>query len=209
MPLVRLVATAAVALAACDDATPSDQDPTVYVGVLHDDDDGDQDSDVGDASLALAVQGNEIQVYACGDSPGESYPGWLVGTVRAGTQTALLEHDGWRLEVAWEADHARGRLVRPDGTTTRFTARPARDTVGSGLYATWSEGCMTGVIVDAAARAAGEPLVRGTWCNAAGTRRQVTPLRPLRFVGDHLTVHVQFDDGPRRLDVAPVRLSTR
>jgi hypothetical protein len=222
MILVRLAASASVLLlAACDDPSPPPpaEAPVVYVGVLHDEATGtgtdavDDDGDGGEASIALVVQGNLVLAYACGDAPSDAYPGWFSGKVHAGERTARLgqdEQEGWRLEATWTADQAKGTLRRPDGSHATWSATAARVAPPSGLYAAWSDGCMTGVIVDARPAAgvalADESLVRvrGTWCNAAGKRRQVTPLQPIRLVDDHLTVQVMLDDGPRRLDVAPV-----
>jgi hypothetical protein len=208
MSLLRIASTAALLVAACD-GPPSAAAPVVYVGVLHD---GDlDDATDGDASIALVVQGELVQAYACGDVPSEAYPGWFLGSAHAGGQSAQLAQEvrtGWQLEATWTDDRAQGTLMRPDGTRVTWTATAAHARPPSGLYAAWSEGCMTGVIVDAtAAVGASDPVVRGTWCNAAGERRQVTPLRPVRLVNDQLTVQVMLDEGPRRLEVSPVRLA--
>src|SRR5678815_673699 len=114
------------------------------------------------------------------------------GEPRAGAATAHLQQNvqaGWRVEATWAADRAEGTLQGPDGKVVTWSASPARGASPSGLYSAWSDGCMTGVIVDAR-NAASEPIVRGTWCNAAGARLQVTPLRPLRLIDDRLTVQV-------------------
>jgi hypothetical protein len=195
-----MAASAVFWLAACDGPPQSTEVPVVYVGALHE-----QDGDRG-ASIALVVQGDLVEAYACGEVPSERYPGWFSGEARADAASAYLQQnvqDSWRVEATWTADRAEGTLQGPDGHLVTWSASAARGAAPSGLYTAWSDGCMTGVIVDAL-NAAGEPIVRGTWCNAAGARHQVTPLRPIRLVDDRLTVQVMFDEGPRLLDVTPV-----
>jgi hypothetical protein len=187
------LASAALLANACE-PPPESVAPRVYVGAVGD-----------DASLALAVQGAAVAVYACGADPTrDEYPRWVtMGTYADGARVALTRDDGWRFEGAWSDGAASGALVRPDGTTLTWLGAAAPRGSLDGLYAALDAGCTSGVIVMGGAAA---PLVRGAWCDAAGDVRQITPLLPLTIEGGRLAVEVASDGAPKRLDVAPVSL---
>jgi hypothetical protein len=174
---------------------PESAAPSVYVGALGDD---------GDASLALAVQGGVVAVYACGADPTrERYPRWVTTGMPTDAAQVDVARDGWRFDGAWSAAAASGTLVGPDGSTLAWQGTAARPGSLDGLYTALDSGCTSGVIVTNGDTA---PVVRGAWCDAGGDVRQITPLWPLSFEGGGLAVEVAIDGAPRRLNVAPVRL---
>jgi hypothetical protein len=190
----RCLGIVAALLAGCT-PPPESAAPSVYVGAL---------GDEGDASLALAVQGDTVAVYACGADPTrEPYPRWLTTGAHTDEPHVAIARDSWRFEGAWDGGSASGALVGPAGTALRWQgSAPGRGSL-DGLYAALDSGCMSGVIVMDGDTT---PVVRGAWCDAAGDVRQINPLLPLTFAGGDLAVEVATDGAPRRLEVAPVRL---
>jgi hypothetical protein len=193
---------AALALAsvcACQ-AMPETVAPRQYVGAAS----GDADSDL---SIALAVQGPYVALFACTDDPMTSdYPGWLTADTYAGDGAIRLGRDQWSFEGSVGGDEAHGTLTGPNGISLKWSGVAAPGSDLSGLYATYDSGCITGVVVIDGPPAM-PPIVRGAWCNAAGQVHQVIiTAAPPHLIDGRLPVEVGLDDGPRKLAVPPVTL---
>lgn len=170
--------------------------PRVYVGTMSGPD--------GDASVALALDGNLVAAYVCGDHPTlEPYTGWFTG-VASNLSDIRLQRDGSSLFASTTADHAAGTFVEPDGTSLAWTAEFVTQSAASGLYAAAGGACTTGAIVidDAAAT----PLVRGSTCSPEGLVLQVTPIYPVQFVDGRLLIEIVDADSVQRLAIPPVEL---
>jgi len=191
---------AAVALLCACDAPSQVREPAVYVGVSGDDSDG-------EVSIALAVAGRFVALYACTDDPtGEEYPGWLTGDAYRGDGRIRLARGAWTFTGSVTAGGAEGTLVGEKGARLRWSGSPARAGTVTGLFTAFDSGCTTGIVViDDAHRPS--PLVRGAWCDDMGRVRQViVTVSPPRLVDGHLPAEVSLETGNRRLEAAPVTL---
>jgi hypothetical protein len=199
-PCVHAAAIALTTLVGCGSEAmqPVDDGRAVYIGTVHD--------PGADAVVALVATEGLANFYVCGgDTTVLTHTGWMAGDAYgSGLQ---LEGEDWSASGAVEDHEASGWLARPDGPPLAWTAqRAAADTI-AGLYATVDSGCRTGVVVTQQGPDA-EPTVRGSWCDEAGARMQVTPILPVELTPMGLAVQVMLPEGgTRRLDVQPVTLT--
>jgi hypothetical protein len=177
---------------------PDSAEPTVYVGAL---------GDGADASLAIAVQGHSVAVYACAKDPTrDPYPRWLTTGSDVDGTSVDVALGGWAFDGSWGGGAAVGSLVEPDGTRLAWSGASAPRPSLSGLYALYDSGCLTGVIVT---QDGSGPVVRGAWCDAGGDVRQIIPLVPLTLTEGRLSVQVAAGAETRTLVVSPVTLPMR
>jgi hypothetical protein len=157
-----------------------------------------------DALLAVVVDGEELVAYVCGGSSSfATHSRWFRAPAGDAREREIdLENDGLSLVGSLDGSGARGELREADGTIRSWTAAALHGGV-AGLYAVEDEGCLTGVIVGASEEGA-DPPAQGTWCNAAGERAQVTPLRPILLQDRGFEVSVTVGGKSRQLFVTPV-----
>ncbi len=199
----RLLAAATLLVCACGGrvasedaaATEAPAHDEVYVGTVFG----------TDAVVAVVIEGSNVIAYVCGGAKTlASHTRWFSGTGDA-SAPIRLSTDDWTFAATASGSVARGTLTHGSDAPLTWTAQLTDPTTLAGLYATTDDGCRTGVVITQT-NAAEVPLFQGAWCNRAGARMQVTPLRPYVKLHDRLavSVHLSDRDHDRRLFVTPV-----
>lgn len=153
-------------------------------------------TDDAEVSLGIAVDGDAVEAYVCGQDDAVSVSRWFAGSAVDGAFSADL--DGWTLSVAGLDAEPTATFATPGGTTYTWTGAPVD--APEGLYAADDAGCRTGLLWR------GETAV-GTWCDDAGRYVQVEPPDTLVPAEDGtLAVRVDGPDGVRELRLGRVPL---
>lgn len=174
-----------------DPAAPSEE---VLVGAVGEESD--------DTRIAVALSGDAVIAYSCGgDTTYATNTHWFDAALDVdGAFDA--EVDGWRLEGVREGTHASGVLIDPTGRSLAWRADDTPMFGPGGLYMAPGDGCSTGVIV----RPGDDGVeVRGSSCDGAGIRYQVTPVRPEAISASGFAVWVRH--GAERLRVQVERVT--
>lgn len=157
--------------------------------------------DAIDTTVAIVLRGSTVNAYACGgDSTFATHSRWFCGEAFDGPNGLDTQRffDGWVLEGVYYDDAFEGRLgrARDDQTVEYFpfTAGRAGPDSRTGAYIAdaVNGGCTGAIVVDDGFDA--EPQVVGTWCDGAGQFGQVTPVRPVDWASEQMTVSVDHPD---------------
>lgn len=154
-------------------------------------------TDDAEVTLGVAVDGDAIEAYVCGQDDAVSVSRWFSGAVADAAFSA--DEDGWTLHVTGLDAEPTATFATPGGTTYTWSGAPVD--APEGLYAADDAGCRTGLLWS------GDTAV-GTWCDEGGRYVQVEPPDTLAPAEDGtLAVRVATPDGLRelRLGRVPVR----
>jgi hypothetical protein len=154
-----------------------------------------------EAVAGLVVQGAAAAFFVAGKGESlESHTRWFTGDLDPEKRRALLQADGWSVDLRPDGLDVLALLTDPENANTTFRMSAGSGESPEGLYSAMDEGCRLGVVIHTPDGTT-SPEAQGVWCSAGGTHKEVTVGD---LAADPIEVTVDVDGESRTIAVDPV-----
>jgi hypothetical protein len=154
-----------------------------------------------EATAGVVIKGGDVAAFIAGKGESlDTHTRWFSGSLESPPRRALLEADGWMLDLRPDGLDTVVLLTDPDQNAINFRLQAPKDGGPEGLYAALDEGCRLGVVIHRPPGAT-SPTSQGVWCSSGGTHKEV---RVGDLDADPIVATVEVDGETRTFDLEKV-----